>query len=215
MGSVRQTAQLRLVPNPQERDQPMKSAFPAAALVFLVGITIPASAREERGQGGPPQAARPAQQQARPVQQQRQDRPAARAPAQIARPAQPQHVQQASRPQQPRIQPANRAQQASPGRSPVRAQQSQSAGRVRGGNEHGRISNDHYAARFGSEHRFHVNRRDYDHRRFRYGGYAFGFIDPWPIGWDYSDDVFVEYTDGGYYMYDRVQPGVRIAVNIL
>jgi hypothetical protein len=124
-------------------------------------------------------------------------------------------VQQAARPQQPQIQPANRAQQASPGRSPVRAQQSRPAGRVRGGNEHGRISNDHYAARFGSEHRFHVNRRDYDHRRFRYGGYAFGFIDPWPIGWDYSDDVFVEYTDGGYYMYDRVQPGVRIAVNIL
>ena len=215
MGSVGETAQLRLVPNPQERDQPMKSAFPAAALVLLVGITIPASAREERGQGGPPQAARPAQQQARPVQQQRQDRPTARAPAQIARPAQPQRVQQAGRPQQPRIQPASRAQQTGPGRSPVRAQQSQPAGRVRGGNEHGRISNDHYAARFGSEHRFHVNRRDYDHRRFRYGGYAFGFIDPWPIGWDYSDDVFVEYTDGGYYMYDRVQPGVRIAVNIL
>jgi hypothetical protein len=60
----------------------MKSAFPAAALVLLVGIAIPASAR---GQGGPPQAARPAQQQARPVQQQRQDRPAAREPAQIAR----------------------------------------------------------------------------------------------------------------------------------
>ena len=193
----------------------MKSAFPAAALVLLVGITIPASAREERRQGGPPQAARPAQQQARPEQQQRQDRPAAREPAQIARPAQPQRVQQAARPQQPQIQPANRAQQASPGRSPVRAQQSQPAGRVRGGNEHGRISNDHYAARFGSEHRFHVSRRDYDHRRFRYGGYAFGFIDPWPIGWGYSDDVYVEYTDGGYYMYNHVQPGVRISVDIL
>jgi hypothetical protein len=198
-------------------------------LVLLVGITVPASAREERGRGGPPQAARPAQQQARPaqqqarpaqqqarpVQQQRQDRPAAREPAQIARPAQPQRVQQAARPQQPQIQPANRAQQASPGRSPVRAQQSQPAGRVRGGNEHGRISNDHYANRFGSEHRFHVSRRDYDHRRFRYGGYAFGFIDPWPIGWGYSDDVYVEYADGGYYMYNRVQPGVRISVNIL
>jgi hypothetical protein len=149
------------------------------------------------------------------VQQQRQDRPAAREPAQIARPAQPQHVQQAARPQQPQIQPAKRVQQAGPGRSPVRAQQSQPAGRARVGKEHGGISNDHCAARFGSEYRFYVNRRDYDHRRLRYGGYAFGFIDPWPIGWGYSDDVFVEYADGGYYMHDRVQPGVRIAVDIL
>ena len=216
----------------------MKSASSAAVFVLLVGISAPARAREERGQGGQPQAARPAQQQARPQQQrarpqqqqarpqqqqarpqqqqqQRENRPAAREPAWIARPAQPQHVQQAAHSQQPQTPLANRAQQASPGPSPVRAQQSQPAGRVRGGNEHGRISNDHYAARFGSEHRFHVNRRDYDHRRFRYGGYAFGFIDPWPIGWGYSDEVYVEYTDGGYYMYDRVQPGVRIAVNIL
>ena len=62
----------------------MKSAFPAAALVLLVGITIPATAREGRGPGGPPQAARPAQQQARPVPQQRQDRLAAREPAQAS-----------------------------------------------------------------------------------------------------------------------------------
>jgi hypothetical protein len=82
MGSVREIGQLRLVSEPQERDRPVNSAFPAAALVLLVGITIPASAREGRGQGGP------AQQQAKPVQQQqRQDRPAAREPAQIGKPA--------------------------------------------------------------------------------------------------------------------------------
>jgi hypothetical protein len=109
----------------------------------------------------------------------------------------------------------NRVQQGNPGRSQVRAQQSPPAGRVRGANEHGRISNDHYAAHFGSGHRFHVTRGDYEHRRFRYGGYAFGFVDPWPIGWGYSDDVYVEYADGGYYMYNRIQPGVRISINIL
>ncbi len=91
---------------------------------------------------------------------------------------------------------------------------------ARGGNKSGyyqgsRISNRRYAGRFGREHNFHVNRRDYDHRRFRYGGYAFGFIDPWPIGWGYSDDVYVEYTDDGYYMYYRFHPGVRISIDLL
>jgi len=26
---------------------------------------------------------------------------------------------------------------------------------------------------------------------------------------------YVVYSDGGYYMYDRVHPGVRISINIL
>ena len=86
---------------------------------------------------------------------------------------------------------------------------------MRGSYEHGRISDDRYAAHFGSRHSFHVNRGDYDHRRFRYGGYQFAFIDPWPIGWGYSDDVYVVYDDGGYYMYNRFQPGVRISISIL
>jgi hypothetical protein len=79
---------------------------------------------------------------------------------------------------------------------------------------HGRISNSQYAASFGSGHSFHVNRGDYDHRRFQYGGYSFGFVDPWPVAWGYNDDVYVVYTDGGYYMYDQVHPGLRISISI-
>jgi hypothetical protein len=186
----------------------MKFAFPTAVLVLLLGSTAVSHAQRGQG-GGRPQQARPAQ------QQQRQARPAAREQRQQASPAQQQHIQQATHSLQQRARPANRAPQGDSGRSQVRPQQSQPAGRIRGGNEHGRISNDHYAAHFGSRHSFHVNRGDYDHRRFEYGGYAFGFVDPWPIGWGYSDDVYVEYSDGGYYMYDRVQPGVRISINIL
>ena len=197
----------------------MKFVCPAAVLVAFLGIGAPTHARGERGQGGRPQEARPGQQQARPAQQrqqpQRQARPAARERTQTAMPAQQQHMQQAARSPQQQAHPLNRAQQDNPGRNQVRAQQSPAAGRIRGGNEHGRISDDHYAAHFGSRHSFHVNRGDYDRRRFRYGGYEFGFIDPWPIGWGYSDDVYVEYTDGGYYMYNRFQPGVRISISIL
>ncbi|MGD0955927.1 MAG: hypothetical protein ABR953_03760 [Candidatus Acidiferrales bacterium] len=94
-------------------------------------------------------------------------------------------------------------------------QQTRAAGGNRGNYAHGRISDARYASNFGSGHSFHVNRGDYDRRRFEYGGYSFGFIDPWPIGWGYSDGVYVVYADGGYYMYDRVHPGLRISVNIL
>jgi hypothetical protein len=127
-------------------------------------------------------------------------------------PAQQEHVQQAARLEQQQV--AGRP-QSNFGRNQVRAQQPPPAGRMRGSYEHGRISDDHYATHFGSRHSFHVNRGDYDHRRFWYGGYQFGFIDPWPIGWGYSDDVYVEYDDGGYYMYNRFQPGVRISIDIL
>jgi hypothetical protein len=95
------------------------------------------------------------------------------------------------------------------------AQRSQREGGTHGSGDHGRIPDDHYRASFGSGHNFHVNRGDYDHRRFDYGGYSFGFIDPWPVGWVYTDNVYVVYDDGAYYMYDVVHPGVRISVSIL
>jgi hypothetical protein len=157
------------------------------------------------------------QQQARPAQQQR--------PAyQQARPAAQQQPHNAMPPQQPRRQQALPAQQqqahpvasaGGPWRNNARAPQGHPALENRRGYDHGRISNAHYESRFGREHSFHVSHGDYNHRRFRYGGYAFGFIDPWPMDWGYSDDVYVEYTDDGYYMYDRFHPGVRIAINIL
>jgi hypothetical protein len=107
------------------------------------------------------------------------------------------------------------ARQENAGRNQTQVQQTQAPAGNRGSSEHGRISDDRYASSFGSGHSFHVNRGDYDSRRFAYGGYSFGFIDPWPVGWGYSDDVYIVYADGGYYMYDRVHPGVRISINIL
>jgi hypothetical protein len=48
-----------------------------------------------------------------------------------------------------------------------------------------------------------------------YGSYNFGFVEAWPVGWGYDDDVYVVYTDGGYYMYNRIHPGLRLSINIL
>jgi len=80
----------------------------------------------------------------------------------------------------------------------------------------GRIPEDHFRANFGREHVFVINRPVIveGHPRFQYGGYWFGFAEPWPVGWYYTDNVYVDYIDGGYYLYNPVHPGFRIVVNV-
>ncbi len=51
--------------------------------------------------------------------------------------------------------------------------------------------------------------------RFNYGGYYFGFYDPWPSDWGYSDDVYVDYIDGQYYLIDPEHPGPRLMINVV
>ena len=52
--------------------------------------------------------------------------------------------------------------------------------------------------------------------RFQYDGYWITLVDPWPETWgaDWydTDDVYLDYNDDGYYLYDRNYPGVAIAV---
>jgi len=51
--------------------------------------------------------------------------------------------------------------------------------------------------------------------RFNYGGYYFGFYDPWPSDWGYSDDVYVDYIDGQYFLIDPEHPGPRLMINVV
>ncbi len=52
--------------------------------------------------------------------------------------------------------------------------------------------------------------------RFQYNGYWFTMADPWPEYWSNNwyetDDVYVDYVDGGYYLFNRSRPGDRVAV---
>lgn len=202
--------------------------FPIATAVLLVffGATASAYARQEKGQEqhGQEQKAKPAEQKNSPAQQnqhqqpqQHRAQPAARQQTKNTKSAEQQRTEQAAHTERPQTHASNQnhAQQGNAGRSQEQAQQKPAVAVNRGGSQHGRISDAHYASSFGSGHRFHVNRGEYTSRRFTYGGYSFGFVDPWPVAWGYSDDVYVVYTDGGYYMYDYVHPGVRISINIL
>jgi len=81
------------------------------------------------------------------------------------------------------------------------------------GNRGGRIPDDRFKANFGEQHRFRVSDADYDNHRFQYGGYWFGFVDPWPSNWLYTQDVFVVEIDGVYYLCNAMYPGINIALS--
>ena len=206
-----------------------------AVLFLLLGTAIPAFAQkgEEQKGGG---KAQPAQHQAQPqhAQKAQPQQRAQKAQPQRTQRAQPQRTQQAQRQQpQQRAQKAQpqRTQRAQPQRTqqaqrqqPQRAQQARQSGRQqgrtvasnRGGGHYGRVSDNSYRTHFGRDHSFHMGhpRMIGGYNRFQYGGYSFGYNEEWPAGWDYNDDVYVEYTDGNYYMYNRRHPGIHISLNM-
>ena len=92
------------------------------------------------------------------------------------------------------------------------AQPEQQAQRA-GGNGGGRIPADRFKANFGREHTFRVTQADYSNHRFQYGGYWFGFADPWPSNWLYTQDVFVVEIDGVYYLCNAMYSGVNITLS--
>lgn len=73
---------------------------------------------------------------------------------------------------------------------------------------HGRIPEDRFRASFGREHHFRVEH--VDNRRFHYGGFWFTFNDVWPAAWLYTDDFYIDYIDGQYYLIDLTHPGIQL-----
>ena len=117
--------------------------------------------------------------------------------------AKPEAQQRAQQPKQakPEQQKQQHAQQ--------QKQQQQPAG-ARG---RGRIPEDRYRANFGREHTFRVSQADYRGHRFHYGGYWFGFVDPWPSNWLYTQNVYVVDMNGVYYLCNPMYPGGNIALS--
>jgi flagellar motor protein MotB len=89
------------------------------------------------------------------------------------------------------------------------AQQEQHAA----GNGGGRIPADKFKANFGQQHSFRVSENDYRNHRFQYGGYSFGFVDPWPSNWLYTQNVYVIEIDGVYYLCNASFPGVNLVLS--
>lgn len=94
--------------------------------------------------------------------------------------------------------------------------------RERGGYRGYRIPENRFRAHFGRGHWFRVHTVPVivvgGYPRFQYGGFWFSMVDPWPEYWAptwyETDDVYVDYVNDGYYMYNRRHPGVAIAINV-
>jgi hypothetical protein len=82
-----------------------------------------------------------------------------------------------------------------------------------GNNGGGRIPADKFKANFGQQHSFRVSAGDYRNHRFQYGGYSFGFVDPWPSNWLYTQNVYVVEINGVYYLCNASFPGVNLALS--
>ncbi len=84
------------------------------------------------------------------------------------------------------------------------------------GHHYGRISDEHYRAHFGRDHSFRMMRprKIKGYNRFQYNGYWFGYNQPWPSNWGRNDNVYVEYSGGGYYLYNPRHSGIRITLNL-
>ena len=190
-----------------------------AALFLLLGF--PASATAQDDQKDKPQKqeeqAKPVQheEQAKPVKQEQTKAPQQQQQAkaqdhQAAKPVQQQHVQQAQQAKPSQQQHAQRT---------VAEQQRQRAVpalrlSMRGS---GSIPDDRFRANFGVGHTFVINAPVLvgGYSRFQYGGFWFGFDQQWPVGWYYTDNVYVDFIDGAYYLYNPYYPGARVAINVV
>jgi hypothetical protein len=112
-------------------------------------------------------------------------------------------------------------------RTPVRRTSSMArsrmAGNARGGRParyahyNGRVPYARFHASFGSAHRFHVSHFMMvgGRRQFVYGGYRFAIVGAWPMGWAYTSPFYIDWIDGGYFMFNPLYPGIRVAIIVL
>jgi hypothetical protein len=90
----------------------------------------------------------------------------------------------------------------------------------RGGYTGYRIPQVRYRRYFGRSHRFRIYAIPMlmfgEYPRFQYGGYWFSLVDPWPQYWSdnwyENDEVYIDYSGDGYYLYNRRYPRDRIAI---
>lgn len=201
-----------------------------ATLFLLLAFGARVYAHQDQQQKPPKQEQRAKpdkQQQAKPARQQPQRQQQAKAntrqqPQQAKTKPSRQEQTKSARQEQPKQAKTEQGRErAGSAQRPLRSQQAEARQRsepalrlsARGED---RIPDDRFRSNFGRRHEFHMGNPVLvdGYSRFQYGGYWFGFVQPWPADWYYTDNVYIDYVDGGYYMYDPYYPGERIAISV-
>jgi hypothetical protein len=175
-----------------------------AILSVLVGCTAVAFAQDDK-----PQDDKPARQEdPKPEPKQDEAKPPKQDEAQPAKPDKQEEKQD-----QRRDQDQSREQQMKP---EGQAHPEQQAGNVRPAGNGGHIPDDKFRAHFGRGHHFHAKGIIVQGQpQFQYGGYTFELVEAWPAGWAYTDDCYIDYVDGEYFLFDLAHPGVRITLSVV
>lgn len=185
-----------------------------AVLTLTLGANAPAFAQQEQHDQQEEKKAKPAEKKAQPEKPVRQNEKNAQQQDNNKQQEQ-KSAQQQNRNNQQEQKNAQQQERNNQQEQKNAQQQSGKQEQHAGGNRGGRIPDDRFRANFGREHRFRVSQADYSRdRRFQYGGYSFGFVDPWPTNWLYTEDVFVVEIDGVYYLCNATYPGVNITLSI-
>jgi hypothetical protein len=215
-------------PRQQQQAKPEKQQPEAKAPKQEQQAKAPKQDQQAKPEKQQEQAKAPKQQQAKPEKQQQQ---AAKAPKQEQHAAPEKQQQQAKEQQQQKNNSAKQGQAHSQqahqqsvksSQPPQRTQQAIARQRAQpalrlSARGSGRIPDDRFRASFGRGHDFHMGNPVLvgGYSRFQYGGFWFGFVQPWPVGWYYTDDVYIDYVDGGYYMYNPYYPGARFSISVV
>jgi hypothetical protein len=165
-----------------------------AVLSLTLGIAAPAYAQQEQHDQQEEQKAKPDQD------------------GKTAQPAKPaMQEEKATKQEDKNTKPENNAKQEDKNVAP--AEKNAGSEQHATGNRGGQIPADKFKANFGQQHSFRVSQSDYSNHSFRYGGYSFGFVDPWPNNWLYTQNVYVIDINGVYYLCNPMFPGVNLELS--
>lgn len=92
----------------------------------------------------------------------------------------------------------------------------QQAGNAKPMGKGGHIPDDKFRAHFGRSHTFSAKTAIVQGQpQFQYGGYSFQLVDAWPVGWAYTDECYIDYINGEYFLFDLLHPGVQVALFVV
>jgi hypothetical protein len=167
-----------------------------SVLISFLGMSALIYAQDQRDDAKPPQEARPE----------------ATKPGDEAKPPRSQDETKPVK-QQDEAKPARDENKAEHQEMAKPAEHAEHAANQRGGH----IPDDKFRAHFGRQHTVVINRPTIieGQPRFQYSGYWFNIVDPWPAGWAYTDQCYIDYIDGEYFLFDLLHPGVRVALFVV